>query len=334
MQIIKKEFKKVTKLKLQTLDDLYNLKQILEAGDIISAKTLRTLSTTDKKEKRGVFLKISAEKIKFDENGQSLRITGKIVEGPEDVEKGYHTIAIAPNDVVGIEKEWKGYQKLRLEKSLYYKGAKILICVLDEKEASFGIASDLGLKQIATMRNKAGGKLYESKDSSQFYKEINDFLKEHLMRIEKIIIASPGFVKENLYKKLDDEIKKNCILENCSVTGLTGLNEVIKRGALERILKGSMLSKETSLVERFLGELGKDSKMVAYGVKEVNKAAEAGAIDTLLVSDKLLRNEDTEKLIETVEKNRGFVYIVNSTHESGEKLFNLGGLAAFLRYKI
>uniref|UniRef100_A0A671YMJ8 Protein pelota homolog n=1 Tax=Sparus aurata TaxID=8175 RepID=A0A671YMJ8_SPAAU len=84
-------------------------------------------------------------------------------------------------------------------------------------------------------------------------------------------------------------------------------------------------------------------KMGAYHtieVAHVEKAADALAIDTLLISDKLFRHQDVPtrsryvRLVDNVRDNGGNVRIFSSLHVSGEQLTQLSGVAAILRFPI
>lgn len=336
MKILKKDFKHGVKIKPETLDDLWNLKNILAEEDVVGARTVRTIQRTDTNEKKPVYLKLKIEKMQFDEDGNALRLTGKITEGPDDVSHGYHTITVEPNTILDIEKEWARSDKIRLEESITYKGMHLIICVVDERRADFAKATELDAKIFSTLTSKGAGKEYGGASPDLFYDEVIKLLDANSIT-DKIIIAGPGFAKENilgLIKKRKLAWAGKCILAQASITGKTGINEVIKRGGLDKILAESRLSLETNFVEKFLEHLGKDTGLGIYGKKEVLNAAVNGAIDELLVSDKMLRDKETEKIIYEVEKNSGAVHIINSTHESGEKLFNLGGFAAVLRYII
>jgi protein pelota len=69
-------------------------------------------------------------------------------------------------------------------------------------------------------------------------------------------------------------------------------------------------------------------------MKEVQNAAESGAVEELMVIDNLLRKEDVEKIMNLVENLRGKVMVVSSEHEGGKQLTALGGMAALLRYPL
>src|SRR2546427_1814801 len=72
----------------------------------------------------------------------------------------------------------------------------------------------------------------------------------------------------------------------------------------------------------------------AYGPAEVAEAIEAGAVETLLVSDAVVRNPGIEDLMRSAESARGAVVLVSRHHEAGQKLEALGGIAALLRVPI
>ncbi len=334
MKILKKDFKRATKIKVETPEDLWNLNKIITPNDVVGAKTMRTKTTSDKGEKRPVYLKLVVEKIHFDEEGTTLRIAGKIKEGPDDIEFGYHTIAVNAFDVIDIEKKWSSADIMLLKESLTYSGAKILLCVVDERRADFAFATDTGITEISTITAKDKGKQFESKEDDTFYQNVIAVLLEKKDVVEKMIVAGPGFTKENIHKILPKELKGRVFMGSTSVTGKTGLVEIIKRGEITQVLKESRLSEETALVEKFLEHLGKDTGLASYGDAQVLAAAKAGAIDILLVSDKLVRAKNTENIMKLTETGGGVVKIIASTHDAGEKLYNLGGFAAILRYKV
>ena len=64
------------------------------------------------------------------------------------------------------------------------------------------------------------------------------------------------------------------------------------------------------------------------------------AIETLLISDHLFRTKDFKKrrvyddLVDAVKRMKGDVVVFSSLHPSGEKLKNITGLAAILKYDV
>jgi protein pelota len=86
-------------------------------------------------------------------------------------------------------------------------------------------------------------------------------------------------------------------------------------------------------VEKVLEQVSLDGP-VTYGPAHVRKAAQAGAVDTLLVSERLVREKDIEDIMRDVDAGRGKITVVSEHHEGGKKLMSLGGMAALLRYKM
>ena len=82
-----------------------------------------------------------------------------------------------------------------------------------------------------------------------------------------------------------------------------------------------------------LGEISKDN-LATYGYDDVKGAIETGAASRLLVLDTLVRDKKAHTLLETAKSMNMESTIVSSSHEAGQKLKGLGGVGAFLRYKL
>jgi len=87
----------IGKITTENKDDLWTLKDIITANSLVTAKTPRTIKVMREKEekvgRKAVVLTVRVEKIELNE---SLRLTGKIIEGPENIERGYHSIDVKP----------------------------------------------------------------------------------------------------------------------------------------------------------------------------------------------------------------------------------------------
>ncbi len=351
MKIIDSDLKKgeVT-VKIENLDDLWCLNQIVEKNDIAQGKTLRKIKIgeeTDRKQsvvKKPVFLKIQVEKVEFSKSSNALRISGTVKEGPEDVPLGsYHSFNIEENSILTIIKEkWMKFQLDKL-KEAGKAAAKILVCVHDREEAYFALMKKYGYELLLNLKGNVARKADVKQLDSNFYKEIIAQLIEYDKRynLSKIILASPAFWKEDLMKGLSGEsLKGKIILATCSSVGENGINEVLKRPEAENALNQDRISKEYKIVENLLFQIAKNN-LASYGLRETTNAADAGAVNTLLITDKFIQNsrmedkgEMIDQIMKTVDSSRGEVIIVSSEHEAGKKLDGLGGIAAILRYKM
>jgi len=342
MRILKANFDKgFATLRVTNNDDVWCLKGIIEPGDFIKARTLRSLFITreGKKEKIGkkpMTLKIQAEKIELEKYRNVLRVTGKIVEGPEEVQIGsYHTIEIKVSSTLTIFKE--EWRKLHIEKlkKAEVKVPQLLLIALDSSLATFALLKKDKVDVILELNNPHP--FHEEEKQIEFYKKIASEIMKKGEKVEKIIIAGPGFAKEHVKKILEEkypEIKEKLMIDSVSSATIAGINEIFKRGTLDKVLKESEILKESNLVREFFIHLNKNDGLVSYGIEDLKKANSMGAIKILLVSEDRLRENEVEKLAEEVEKKGGKVEIISTTHELGEEFYRLGGLGAILRFRV
>lgn len=97
---------------------------------------------------------------------------------------------------------------------------------------------------------------------------------------------------------------------------------------------------EVKALDDFYKMLQNEPDRAFYGLKHVEKANEAMAVDILLISDELFRHQDVAtrsryvRLVDGVRENMGTVRIFSSLHVSGEQLGQLTGVAAILRFPV
>jgi protein pelota len=158
-------------------------------------------------------------------------------------------------------------------------------------------------------------------------------------------LAGPGFTKQDaldyIQENAPEAAEKIQVVDTASV-GDRGVHEVLKRGAVDRIQTETRISEEAELIDELMERIA-DGAKAAYGVEAVERAAEYGAVETLLVLDERLREEragegewgvDVNELIETVERQGGDVTVFSHEFDPGQQLSNLGGVAALLRYRL
>ncbi|MBT4857972.1 mRNA surveillance protein pelota [archaeon] len=351
MKIIKKDYKKgFIKLKIENLDDLWYTSYIIDKSDIIKAKTYRKIKLgedTDRNKKvikRAVYLAIEIEKFEFSKYTNVFRISGIIKGGPEDIPLGdHHTINLEEGSEFSLQKaSFLKYQIDKIEESAKDTHSKILICVHDRDEAYFAMLKKYGFELISQIKGNVAKKADVKTESSDFYPQIKKVLEEYDAKynFSNIIIASPGFWKEYIQKIMKDPIKKKIVYATCSAVGSNGINEVIKRPEVQTVLKQEKFASEIKEVEKLLEEIGKNGK-AEYGLKEVKKAIDLGAVSDLLITDDLIHKkrqeekfEEIDFLMRKVESMQGKIHLISSEHSGGKKLDGLGGIGSILRYKI
>lgn len=335
------------KLRVDNLDDIWHLYNIIEEGDLIRAITFRTPGEdqqdkirSSKQEKKKMKLGVRVEKVEFHEFSDRLRVNGVIEEGPQD-HGSHHTINISTDDQRPfsiIKENWKDHQLDRLREAVEATKQPVLTFVsLDEDNAVVAILRQSGLQTVTTIKSDRQGKMYEGENTEkEYYGEILSVLRHHTNDTSPVVIVGPGFAKEKFLeygKQEQPSLFSNVVTYSTGNSGMNGVYEAIKAGIVDKIAKDHRVSDETNLVEKIFKEIAKNG-LATYGKKEVQHALENGAVETLLIIDKLARTKEGEELLRMAKKTESKFMIVNTMHEPGEKLEGIGGVAALLRFKI
>ncbi|MBD3388307.1 MAG: mRNA surveillance protein pelota [Candidatus Altiarchaeales archaeon] len=353
MRIERKDLRHgLVRVRSENLDDLWYLSQVIAVGDGARSKTQRRIKDKEDKrssggERRTITLSIKVDRKEFKSETKVLRIGGEITDGPEDLVSigSHHTFNIEPGDTISIRKEKWGKTDLdRLEDAVKSTHRpKILVVSLDEGDAAVGLVRESRIDHYELGGN-IGGK-YDIKGREarkhEFYRELTQMLRNIMEKenVSHIILSGPGFEKNNYQRFLREnygDMQGKCIVEDTGSSGRNGIHEVLKREVIHKTLEEVNSVQDLRLVEDILKNIAKDTGLSAYGFGEVADAVNAGAVETLLVTDGLFfsRREETEPLMSSVRKVRGRVHIINSEGEAGQKLDSLGGAAAKLRYAI
>ncbi|KQC12235.1 MAG: mRNA surveillance protein pelota [Methanothrix sp.] len=327
----------------ESIDDLWHLKYLIAPGDLVFALTHRkaTASTDklrpEKLERRPVRLGIRAESVEFHTSSNWLRVHGVIEVGPDVA--SYHTLNLEPGDDVSIIKRWRPDELARIKEAVAEaKRPKVVIALIEEGEAAIGVLRQFGVETASEIK-MGGGKGMGGKGGdrrSEFLDEVAEEMNRVASSDTRVILAGPGFTKEDLKKRIDanyPDLSKRIILYDATTMGVSGFQEVLRRGAIDKILEESRLALESTLIEDLLREIATDGR-AAYGPAEVREAAEQGAVETLMIFGELVRRPEIDELMRTVSDARGRVVVFSPEFEPGKRLEALGGVAAITRYKI
>lgn len=328
----------------ENTEDLWHIERLLQEGDRIVSRTWRRFKATedDSGEKKPVTIRLLVEKIEFSRHSNRLRATGKIISGtPEEfVQQGaYHTIDIEQDFPVSIIKDkWLSHHLQRIKQAVSEtKRPKMGLLVLDETHAIYATLRGYGVEYELELENSA------SKRDDKFEEKAASFFGEILKKLQasqvgRIIVAGPGFGKDNLVKFIrqkDPALSKKIVLEHCSYAERTGINELLRRGVVSKVASEERAENELFLMDRFSTELRKESGLVAYGLQEVKRAVESSAASTLLVEDELLRtSKEIEGIIEEAEKRKVKLVVFSHESDGGRELAGYSGLVALLRFRM
>ncbi len=280
---------------------------------------------------------------KTPENGLAL-FAGNISEkeGQTDI----HLWTIEPPEPLLVKKYWcdqkfelEAIQEMVAEKELYG------LLVLDNKDATIGLLKGKRIEALRRMDSIVPGKFRKGGQSAQrfervreglindWYKMIAESAREYFSKykLKGILVGGPGPAKEDFVngEYLMSNLRPLILgIKNLGYTDEQGLEELVHRS--QDILAEAAVAKEKELVENFFEELKKDSGMVVYGKEKVMKTMKMGAVETIIVSEGL----ETEEIAEEAKQYGTKIEIISRDSREGEQLFELSGIAGFLRWKL
>lgn len=327
------------KIKIEDIDDLWWLNNLIEEGDLIKTKTYRRkrLEEVGKSEREQVIIKICVEKFDFD--GKRIHVIGRIVESSdEDIPlHSYHSFNISIDDIIVIEKIFNDYHIEILkeaEKGNFLR--QILIIVVDVGAANIALLKDVKVEYFEISRNIGGKRNVKGreKEKNAFYNDILNFIKK--FSVSKIILGGAGFEKENFLNFLrenDKEISKICVIENTGNCGINGIKEIIGRS--KHLINEINVVEDAKFVNALMFEISKDG-LYCYSLDDVRNALNYNAVDVLLLTNKFFNEHRKEcaEIIKEVRNKGGRIHISDSENEAGMQLDALGGIAGLLRFKI
>ncbi|MVT12881.1 MAG: mRNA surveillance protein pelota [Euryarchaeota archaeon] len=333
-----REDEKYLRLLITNIDDLWFLSNFIEKDDIVLGTTFRKSEDrsdsirSKKGERIRIEVGIEVEDLEFQEFTDRLRIRGKIKIGPEEYIGHYQSLNFSPGDEIEIIKREISKKMIEELERSEKRSSQALFISIDDESATLALLRDYGIQVLAEIRLSRQSKEMEGEETN--YDEVIKKVLQYWNENMPIFVIGPGFFKENFIKRIEDQrIKKSIITLDTSYAGEKGIYEALRSGALEKIMKDFRVGEEVKLVSLFLEEIGKEGKY-AYGIEETKKYAEMGAVDTLLILDTKIKDDDFRRVMDIVEENGGNVKIISSHHEYGKILKNFGGIGAILRYKV
>ncbi len=342
-------------IKIDNLNDLWSLYNIISKNDQVSARTQRRVIIREgtKGERKNMKLKLNVDDVSFHEFSNRLRVKGTILEGPEDfVSFGtYHTFNIEPGQVIHIIKtKWLKHEKKRLTEASKFESNYIMFFIAIETGlATLAIITNFSHKRITVIKTHIPGKRYaqanRNKALNEFFDNIVKVIEENIKQTEinSIIVCGPGNTRNHLIKHIKENYNPDYYSKIKSIHASSGTEsailETLKSKELTLIKRNVKVLEETEKIEEIFTLLSTDDDLIAIGFDEITGGAERGAIKDLFVADIMIRGTSKEQklriedIIINVEKAGGKVHILSSEHPTGQQIIDLGSLIGILRYK-
>ncbi|KAJ8524199.1 hypothetical protein ON010_g16919 [Phytophthora cinnamomi] len=303
-------------------------------------------------------LQIEVEQVNFDPVLCVLRIKGKNVMESQYVRLGaYHTLDLEMNRDFTLAKNcWDVMSLERIEMACdIAKQAELAAVVMQVGLAHLclikGDMTVIRAKIETSVPKKRPGSSAHVKGTEKFYENIVRSIRQHIdfKLVKCVLLASPGFVKDDFFKfmieqavRQDDKLilenKPKFVLCHSSSGHKHALDEVLNDSSIQSQVADTKAVEDVKCLERFFNMLHIDQDRAYYGYKHVVRANANMAIETLMITDALFRSQDIATrrkyvdLVESVRDNGGTVRLFSSLHVSGEKLGQVSGIAAILRF--
>jgi protein pelota len=330
------------------VNDLWTVRRIISTGDLVEAWTTREVKLEgdyirpDKGRRVKVRVRVSVEDIKFDNELGRLRVKGKIVDSNSEMVKrgSYHSLEITPSTEFSLWKEdYPGWLRSLLAKRR--EVPPVIIVALDSREAGVGLLRGLSLQYFGTVTSEASGKMYRqdtAKLTQQYLTHVRDLVRDVAGRHvdATIVLLGPGKTKLQLSNLMGESLKAN-VIEGYDLAGEDGVRLALNDPSFRKLREGTQYSQVKNWIDEAHVRLAKNDGRLAMGYTSCERAAAAGAIDVLLISDGLFRSVDEEKIIQlanTAEASGASVILLDSTTVLGLQITNMGGAVALLRYEL
>jgi peptide subunit release factor 1 (eRF1) len=189
-----------------------------------------------------------------------------------------------------------------------------------------------------------------------------------------ILVGGPGFTKDKfLDEYLHQELEEKVVaVESLNYSGEEALEELVNKA--EDAIEDAVVVKEKNLVNEFFDNLRKENGKSEYGLEQVMKAMEMGAVDTVMISEdynhymaeyecdnghekkvyeekaeiddditcdecgESMKLEELSDIVDVMadkaQQMGSDVELISTDHEEGKRLDKMGGIAAILRYRI
>jgi len=333
---------------VESADDLWTLRRLIRRGDVVVSRSSRVVKNEgeftrpDKGERVKVTIALSVEEIHLDRSIERVRLRGKIIESSDETvgKAGSHSLTLSPGHSLSIKKERWSPLDMSLVDSSKASGKRFLLVAADRREAGVGYLSGSHLSVLTTVESGAESKIGEEKSQGPYFTKVAEVVSQVARPGDEIAVAGPGNTKNVIANRLTQTLAPSSVhvVEGFDLTGSDGVRLMVKHPGFQALARGTALVEMQQLVQTAIRMVSQGDAKVVYAIPRVKEAAEAGAVDSCVVSDDVFSTGvDEDSLVEvlnTVERKGGSVFLADSSLETGKRISAFGGILAILRYAI
>ena len=348
-------------------EDLWILYNLIAKGDYIKTAMFRKVqhesgggkvSSTKKK----LIITIKIEEIEYCQEDDIIRIKGKNTSENEYISIGqFQTAEISKGSFFTLFKYYWDDIHIETLKNATDKTitSDVAAIIMEEGIAHLYFINNnqtvLHGKINQSIPKKRNGSTQYNKSKKNFFTKIlNNLVKEiNFENCKCVIIASPGFTKDEFGNFMTDEINNNLKVYQTIKNNLSkiiychsssgykqSLEEILSKPEIKKLIKDTKCIEENTIMEKFNEILGTEMDKAFFGLKSFEIAYSNNAINTVILTDNFLRKispTTRKKLSLNLKnlKNKGIqVFKFSSQHVTGEKVDAFGGIIGILNYVV
>ncbi|HKZ41907.1 MAG TPA: hypothetical protein VJ044_13160, partial [Candidatus Hodarchaeales archaeon] len=120
----------------------------------------------------------------------------------------------------------------------------------------------------------------------------------------------------------------------------TGIQEIFKRGLVDKIAAEYSAVVAQKGVEDFEEMLATAAHRISYGFTQIADLLEQAAVNLVIVSDNIVRTRDqnqrekVESFISLCDRTRAKLLVIEDNSDIGKRISHFGGAIALLRYDV
>jgi protein pelota len=331
-------------------DDLFSLRRILRNNDLLIVDTSRVVkqikefSRPDRGERIKIRIALNVENVSLDSAVDRLRVNGAIVNSNNElVPRGsHHSHTIKPGDLISIEKNrWE-----ELDLAILNRGSNVqgfVLVSIDRTEVAVGRISGTHLKMVSNVYSGFSGKMYRVKEDNidSYFDDIIKVLFNIKNENDSILIFGPGDVKRRFSNYLANNHNlgktKVSVVDGIDVAGQDGIYVFLRSTMLKDVIGSSKIAMVSSMLNELMHRINTNDNRIAMGFRDVCEAAEFKAVESLMFSDAVFKDNDEGTVIEllnNVESHGAKTFALDSSTDIGLQVSSLGGIVALLRYAL
>ena len=207
---------------------------------------------------------------------------------------------------------------------------KLGIVAMDDEKATFAYVKGYGIEVVAEIYSRLSKKMKQAeygKAREAYFDEIAR--KVNGMAIDLIVIAGPGFTKDDLKKHLETKnlkLEKKVVYTSASDAERSGVREAMQSEAVAKLLANEKIKREFDALNAFLGGLSFGHSF--SGAAKVREALEAYQAGMVLVNDSVLNDERIKEVLDIAYGQRVEILVFNSEDDAGTQLHGFKDIVA------